>query len=291
MLPDVPTVARGRRARLRGRDLARHHGAGGHAASAIVERLNAEITKIANAPEMKEAWAKQGAAAMTMSPEEFAPLHARGHRQVGAHREDLRRQAGPVGSTRRFSAPAPPRARAHAWRAAAGIEVAGTLRRGRRDARDASSRASACDVVILTHAQVDELAAQARVAAATVADLGRCATAIAVRAGEPLPDVSTARALRAALARRRTRSTSPTRRRPPPASTSQQGAGAARHPSACARACRRSPTARTAMRAMAESKRRPRLHAGHRDPRDARREAGRRPCRRASTSRPSTPRR
>ena len=38
----------------------------------VVERLNAEITKATNAPEMREAWAKQGAAAMSMSPEEFA---------------------------------------------------------------------------------------------------------------------------------------------------------------------------------------------------------------------------
>jgi tripartite-type tricarboxylate transporter receptor subunit TctC len=37
----------------------------------IVDRLNAEITKAANAPEMKEAWAKQGAVAMSMSPDEF----------------------------------------------------------------------------------------------------------------------------------------------------------------------------------------------------------------------------
>ena len=39
---------------------------------AIVDRLNAEITRAANAAEMREAWAKQGAAAMSMSPEEFA---------------------------------------------------------------------------------------------------------------------------------------------------------------------------------------------------------------------------
>jgi tripartite-type tricarboxylate transporter receptor subunit TctC len=37
-----------------------------------VERLNAEITKATNAPEMREAWSKQGATAMSMSPEEFA---------------------------------------------------------------------------------------------------------------------------------------------------------------------------------------------------------------------------
>jgi tripartite-type tricarboxylate transporter receptor subunit TctC len=39
---------------------------------AVVERLNAEITKATGAAEMKEAWAKQGAVAMSMSPDEFA---------------------------------------------------------------------------------------------------------------------------------------------------------------------------------------------------------------------------
>jgi len=38
----------------------------------IVDRLNAEITKATGAAEMREAWGKQGATAMSMSPEEFA---------------------------------------------------------------------------------------------------------------------------------------------------------------------------------------------------------------------------
>jgi tripartite-type tricarboxylate transporter receptor subunit TctC len=38
----------------------------------IVNRLNAEITKITSRPDVREAWAKQGALAMTMTPEEFA---------------------------------------------------------------------------------------------------------------------------------------------------------------------------------------------------------------------------
>jgi tripartite-type tricarboxylate transporter receptor subunit TctC len=38
---------------------------------AIVSRLNAEITKIVSRPEVKREWAAQGAAAMTMTPEEF----------------------------------------------------------------------------------------------------------------------------------------------------------------------------------------------------------------------------
>ena len=39
---------------------------------AIVDRLNAEITRATAAPEMREAWARQGETAMSMTPEEFA---------------------------------------------------------------------------------------------------------------------------------------------------------------------------------------------------------------------------
>jgi tripartite-type tricarboxylate transporter receptor subunit TctC len=39
--------------------------------AAVVEKLNAEITRIVNAPEMKVAWAKQGAVAMSMSTARF----------------------------------------------------------------------------------------------------------------------------------------------------------------------------------------------------------------------------
>lgn len=38
----------------------------------IVNRLNAEITKITGRPEVREAWSKQGAMAMAMTPDEFA---------------------------------------------------------------------------------------------------------------------------------------------------------------------------------------------------------------------------
>jgi tripartite-type tricarboxylate transporter receptor subunit TctC len=39
---------------------------------AIVDRLNAEITKATGSAEMKDAWARQGAVAMSMTPDEFA---------------------------------------------------------------------------------------------------------------------------------------------------------------------------------------------------------------------------
>ena len=38
----------------------------------IVDSLNSEIQKIANLPDVKEAWAKQGAVPMRMTPAEFA---------------------------------------------------------------------------------------------------------------------------------------------------------------------------------------------------------------------------
>jgi molybdate transport system substrate-binding protein len=47
-----------------------------------------------------------------------------------------------------------------------------------------------CDVVILTAAQLDELARFGRVVPDSVGALGRVRTAIAVKSGEPLPDIS-----------------------------------------------------------------------------------------------------
>jgi tripartite-type tricarboxylate transporter receptor subunit TctC len=39
---------------------------------AIVERLNAEITRVTAAPEIRDAWSKQGATVLAMNPDEFA---------------------------------------------------------------------------------------------------------------------------------------------------------------------------------------------------------------------------
>jgi len=38
---------------------------------AVVDKLNAEITKVVNSPDVKSAWEKQGAVPMTMTPDEF----------------------------------------------------------------------------------------------------------------------------------------------------------------------------------------------------------------------------
>jgi molybdate transport system substrate-binding protein len=55
------------------------------------------------------------------------------------------------------------------------------------------------DIVILTRAQVERLAAQSRVLPQSVADLGVVPTAIAVRISDPAPDVASEAGLRAAL--------------------------------------------------------------------------------------------
>jgi len=57
----------------------------------------------------------------------------------------------------------------------------------------------AVDVVILTGALIDELISSGHVAPGSRADLGKVGTGVAVRAGTPLPDVSSAQALRASL--------------------------------------------------------------------------------------------
>jgi tripartite-type tricarboxylate transporter receptor subunit TctC len=70
VLPEVPTVSE---AGVPGYDAVIWLGIMAPAGTpkAIVDRLNAEITRATGAPETKEAWAKQGAVALSMSPEEF----------------------------------------------------------------------------------------------------------------------------------------------------------------------------------------------------------------------------
>ena len=56
-----------------------------------------------------------------------------------------------------------------------------------------------CDVMVVTEAMVDALVADGLLRADRRASLGRVRTGIAVRSGEPKPDVSTPEALKAAL--------------------------------------------------------------------------------------------
>jgi molybdate transport system substrate-binding protein len=66
--------------------------------------------------------------------------------------------------------------------------------------RDKLLAGEPADVMILSRALIDELASSGHVVAASVTDVATVATAIAVRRGDPLPDVGTADALRTALA-------------------------------------------------------------------------------------------
>jgi molybdate transport system substrate-binding protein len=87
----------------------------------------------------------------------------------------------------------------HTLARAAGIEVEGSF--GAVGAiLERFEAGEACDVLILTHAQVARLAGDGRVVAASVADVGSVATSIAVRAGQPQPHVGSRETLRDALA-------------------------------------------------------------------------------------------
>jgi molybdate transport system substrate-binding protein len=115
---------------------------------------------------------------------------------VGAHREDLGRAAGQV--TLRLVSAGAAQGLVEAIAREHGIAVAGSFGAvgAMQEKLDAGEPA---DIVILTRRQIDKLAGESRVLAQTVADLGRVATAIAVRDAEAAPDVSTESALRAAL--------------------------------------------------------------------------------------------
>ncbi|MFN4003576.1 MAG: molybdate ABC transporter substrate-binding protein [Hylemonella sp.] len=65
--------------------------------------------------------------------------------------------------------------------------------------RDRLLEGASCDVLILTQALIEELAAAGRVQPLSARPLGRVRTAIAVKAGEPAPRVDTPEALKAAL--------------------------------------------------------------------------------------------
>jgi len=66
--------------------------------------------------------------------------------------------------------------------------------------RDKLLAGEPADVMILSRALIDGLSESGHVVRDSIADVASVATSVAVRAGDPLPDVSTADALRAALA-------------------------------------------------------------------------------------------
>lgn len=85
-----------------------------------------------------------------------------------------------------------------AFEAEAGCRIDGTF--GAVGAmRERLLAGDAADLMILSRALIDGLARDGHVAAASVKDIGAVETAIAVRRGDPPPDVATAPGLRAAL--------------------------------------------------------------------------------------------
>jgi molybdate transport system substrate-binding protein len=84
------------------------------------------------------------------------------------------------------------------FKAQSGCEIDGTF--GAVGAmRDKLLSGTPADLLILTRALIDELAAQGHVVAGSAADIGTVQTAVAVRTGDPAPQVGGADGLRAAL--------------------------------------------------------------------------------------------
>jgi molybdate transport system substrate-binding protein len=78
-----------------------------------------------------------------------------------------------------------------------GVEVIANF--GAVGAMKARAAEEPVDVITLTHAMIEELAAGGQVTPGSRVDLGTVGTGVAVRTGVPVPDVSTADALRQAI--------------------------------------------------------------------------------------------
>jgi molybdate transport system substrate-binding protein len=86
-----------------------------------------------------------------------------------------------------------------AFEAASGCTIDGTFS-AVGAMRDRLLAGEPADVMILSRALIDELAASGHVVKASVTDVARVATSVAIRQGDPTPDVATTDGLRAALA-------------------------------------------------------------------------------------------
>jgi len=86
-----------------------------------------------------------------------------------------------------------------AFEAATGCTIDGTFS-AVGAMRDRLLAGEPSDVMILSRALIDGLAASGHVVRASITDVARVATSVAIRSGDPLPDVGTADALGAALA-------------------------------------------------------------------------------------------
>ena len=177
---------------------------------AIVERLNAEVSRIVGAPETAKAWTAQGAQPMVMSVAEFTRYVASGHREVGEHRQDLRGQARAMsgaGDTGRApvlhllcagAVKGLVEALRERFRAESGATI--DARFGAVGAmREALLGGAPCDVLVVTEAMLAELREHNRIAAAPLMPIGEVRTGVAARGGDALPRIDSAAALKAAL--------------------------------------------------------------------------------------------
>jgi tripartite-type tricarboxylate transporter receptor subunit TctC len=82
LMPDLPTFAE---LGFKGMEISLWYGlvAPAGTPAAVVERLNAELTKILAAPELRDAFAKQSADAAGGSPEQFATFMREEHARWG----------------------------------------------------------------------------------------------------------------------------------------------------------------------------------------------------------------
>ena len=122
------------------------------------------------------------------------------------------------------------------------------------------------DILVLTAALIADLVREGRVDGASIADVGRVETALAVRERDATVSVHDATSLREALLEQM-RSSCPTSRRPPPASISQKSSSNSASREEVAERLRIYPNGATAMRHMAESDARTRrsAHTSDRD--------------------------
>ena len=220
----------------------------------------------------------------------------RRHRQVGAHRQDLRREARPVSDARKnragvsatrrwsFACFAPARRRVSSSRCGKNsrrVPACGSARTfGAVGAlREKLDAGEPCDVVILTAAMIAELAAAGRLLGGTSAPLGRVRTGVAVRAGDALPSIAD-RAQLAASAACRPRDLRSRHRALDGRHPRRQGAPTPRH----LRRGRAAPVVASERRdgdaraGRGDGAGRHRLHADHRDHVHAGRRAGRARC-------------
>ena len=132
---------------------------------AIVNRLNAEIAKIVDKPEVRAEWAKQGAVGDDDDARRVRALRRRRHREVGEGDQGLRREGRPVSvaepprdvplpdlvvlSRRRGEGPRRG-ARTRAFAPTTGAGVAGTFGAVGAIREKFARAATPCDVLILT---------------------------------------------------------------------------------------------------------------------------------------------